>query len=259
MLRAAPFLLALLAATGPAHAGAWTQRQGEGLVIVNLSVSSATERFDEQGRAVPDLQFEKIEARAYIEYGLRDWLTLTAQPEWRQKRRGTVAETSGLGRLDFGARARMWTSGGHVASVQASLRAPGGSDDLPATDGADQLWEVDARALYGYGFRVWERNGFVDLQLGYRHRFGAPADEVRLDATAGFELREGYQLIVQSFNALGLGAGGDFLDDREHNVALSGVWAITERWSVQTGAFTTVAGANALREFGYFGAIWFRF
>ena len=253
-----PLLLTCVLAP-PADAGAWTQKQGEGLVIVNLSASSASERFDADGNPIPDRLFEKIEARAYVEYGLRDWLTLTAQPEWRRKRRGNIAETEGLGRVDLGARARLWRQGGHVASAQFSVRAPGGSDELPAIDGADERWEVGARALYGYGFRVWERNGFVDLQMGYRHRFGDPADELRLDATVGFELREGYQLIVQSFNALGLGAGGGFLDDREHKAALSGVWRLTARWSVQAGAFTTVAGANALRDTGYFGAIWFSF
>jgi predicted acetyltransferase len=37
------------------------------------------------------------------------------------------------------------------------------------------------------------------------------------------------------------------------------VWDFARNWSVQAGGIATVAGANTLRERGYFAAIWKRF
>ncbi len=246
-------------AATPSLAGAWTLPQGDGQVIVTLSHSAADERFSaigEEGRAT---DFEKTELRAFMEYGLKDWLTLHAQPEWRHKSTGSAfGETvRGLGRLDFGARVRVWRNDVAVISVQGVARMPGTNDRLAPANGGDTDWELDGRLLYGKGYTVLGRHAFTDMQLGYRVRFGDPADEVRLDMTAGINVTPKILALVQSFNSMSVGqATGGFLSTRENKISASIVYRIDDDWSVQAGLQGTVSGQNTLKERGFTLGIW---
>ncbi len=243
----------------PALAGAWTLPEGDGQIIVSLSHSFADERFSaigEEGRAT---EFEKTEVRAFVEYGLKDWLTLHAQPEWRHKSTGSAfGETvRGLGRLDFGARVRVWRNDVSVISVQGVARMPGTSNRLAPANGGDTDWELDGRLLYGKGYTILGRNAFTDTQLGYRVRFGDPADEVRLDMTAGIDVTPEILALLQSFNSMSVGkATGGFLSTREHKVSASLVYRIDEDWAVQAGVQGTLSGQNTLKERGFTLGIW---
>ena len=242
-----------------ARAGAWTQSQGNGVVILTAAHSMAERAFDASGSNTLPRDFSKTEIRLYAEYGLTDWATLVAQPEWRHKKTGDGQgeEVDGLGRVDAGLRVRLWQGDGKVVSVQASARMPGTSDDLAPANGGDTDWEADARVLYGRGFSLFGRNGFVDTQLGYRVRFGRPADELRLDLTAGLNVTPKALVLAQSFNTVSVG-GADlpFLDTREHKVSASVVYKVHDKWSVQVGGLLTVAGSNALEERGAILGIW---
>jgi len=253
--------LTLLASTvaQPAHAGAWTQPEGKGVVIVTATHSVADSVFDTSGRSVPGRDFSKTELRAYAEYGLTDRITLVAQPEWRHKKtgEGRGEEVDGLGRIDAGARVRVWQGDGKVFSVQGSLRMPGTSDDLAPANGGDTDWEADGRVLYGRGFAVFGRNAFTDMQLGYRVRFGKPADELRLDLTAGIDLAPKIMALVQSFNSVSVDSAElPFVKTREHKVSASLVYEFRENWSVQVGGLLTLAGGDALEERGAILGLW---
>ncbi len=245
--------------TQSALAGAWTQPKGKGLVIANVAHSSADQRFDEAGNKVSVRDFEKTEVRVYAEYGLTDWATLIAQPEWRAKETGSEQgeEVDGLGRVDAGVRVRLWQNDTSVFSVQASGRMPGASDRLAPANGGDTDWEADARLLYGRGFPVFGRHAFTDLQLGYRVRFGDPADELRLDLTTGIDVTPKILALFQSFNSVSIGtAEGQFLPTREHKVSAGVVYRFDDKWSFQLGGLLTVGGSNALAERGVTLGIW---
>lgn len=267
ILRRGPFIrglvwLVLGAAPSCALAGAWTQPEGKGLVIISADHSRASERFDEQGRRVPTTDFSKTELRGYIEYGLTDWATLTLQPEWRKKQTGPGMgeDVRGLGRIDGGVRVRLWRDDASVFSVQVAARMPGASDTLAPANGGDTDWEADARVLYGRGFSFLDRHAFADVQLGYRVRFGDPADELRFDLTTGIDVTPSVLALVQSFNSLSLnGAQLPFVETREHKVSASLVYRFDETWSVQVGGVMTVAGSNALAERGAVLGLWRKF
>ena len=252
-------LCCVLSMAGQAHAGAWTQEKGSGLVILNLAHSMADSRFVEDGSSRPAKDFSKTEARAYLEYGLTDWATFVAQPEWRHKETGPLRgeEVSGLGRVDAGLRIRVHRTDTSVYSVQGSIRMPGASDRLAPANGGDTEWEADARLLYGRGFPLWGRHAFADLQLGYRFRFGAPADELRLDLTAGIDVTPKILALVQSFNSVSVGdVDAPFSLTREHKVSAGVVYRFDEKWSFQIGGLLTVAGSNALQERGVVLGLW---
>ena len=259
---AALLTLAWVAAPEPAQSGAWTQKKGEGLVIVTLAHSEADQRFDAIGAKRDQKDFRKTELRSYVEYGLTDWATLLAQPEWRIKEigDGPGEQVSGFGRADIGLRLRLWQKKGWVGSVQGSVRAPGGGDPLAPANGGDTEWELDGRLLLGRGMQVLERNAFFDMQLGYRHRFGDPADELRLDLTSGIDVMPKLLAMVQSFNSVSIGTPqGDFLSTREHKIAASAVWRVDESWSLQIGGLMTPSGQNAIDERGLFVSVWRKF
>jgi len=242
-----------------AWAGAWTQQQGKGLVIATLAHSVADSGFGDAGQGAPVADFRKTELRAYLEYGVTDWATFVAQPEWRDKKTGSGQGEAvrGLGRIDAGFRLRLWSDDSRVVSVQATGRMPGASDDLAPANGGDTDWEADARVLYGRGFSLFGRHAFTDMQVGYRVRFGAPADELRLDVTAGIDVTPKVLALAQSFNSVSVGsAEAPFLPTREHKVSASLVYRYDDAWSFQIGGLATIAGRNALRERGAILGLW---
>lgn len=240
-------------------AGAWTQPKGEGLAIVTLAYSFAGDAFDEDGQAIAVEPFEKFELRGFAEYGLTDWATLVVQPELRFKGQSDE-ESEGLGRFDLGLRTRLWSDDYSVVSIEGGVSAPGQSDELAPLNGGDTDWELEARALYGRGFDLWSRHGFVDLQVGYRHRFSDPADEVIADLTFGLDVTKKSLAVVQSFNRFSVGSADfPFSDTQEHKVAVSTVYRIDDRWSLQAGSLATVYGRNVLRERGFFVSLWSTF
>jgi len=159
--------LIALACCFQAKAGAWTLPEEDGQAIVTLAYSFANDAFDQDGDTIAIEPFTKFELRGYVEYGLTDWATLIVQPELRLKEQGQD-DSNGLGRFDLGLRARLWQSDFAVASVEGGVSAPGQSDDLAPLNGGDTDWELEARALYGRGFDIGWRHGFLDAQLGYR-------------------------------------------------------------------------------------------
>lgn len=251
-----------LAFASCARAGAWTQPAGEGLVILSIHHSTADEGYGADGSGVRIEDFRKTELRGYLEYGLTDWATLTVQPEWRDKRTGNGKGEAvrGLGRVDAGLRVRLYDGPRGVVSVQGAGRMPGASDRLAPANGGDTDWEIDGRVLYGRGTTVFGRSAFTDMQLGYRVRLGDPADELRLDTTAGLNVTPNVLALFQSFNSVSLGtAKPPLLPTREHKIAGSVVYRVDDAWSVQVGALAVVAGSNALAERGVFFALWRKF
>jgi len=240
-------------------AGAWTLPKGEGQVIVTTAYSFSADAFDSDGEKIATEPFEKFELRAFGEYGFTDWATIVVQPELRFKAQGED-DTAGLGRLDLGLRTRLWQSDFAVASVEGSVSAPGQSDALVPLNGGDTDWELEARLLYGRGFELGWRHGFVDAQTGYRHRFSDPADEVVFDLTVGLDVSERSFAMIQSFNRISVGsARGAFDETQEHKLAFSTVYRVDDRWSLQAGSQVTGYGRNVLAETGFFVALWTKF
>lgn len=252
-------VLVVLAAADSALAGAWTLGRGDAQSIFTAAYSYASDAYDDDGNTVAIRPIEKIEIRALAEYGVTDDVTVFAQPEWRSKSRGDES-VEGFGRFDFGVRGRVWYDDFSVASVQGSIRVPGASDKLAPLNGGDTEWELDARALYGRSFTFLERHGFVDVQAGYRHRLGDPPDELRLDFTVGLEIVEATLSMVQSFNSLSVGSGGQpYRQTQEHKIAVSTVYRFKPPWSFQIGGISTAYGRNVVREQGVFAAVWAEF
>jgi protein XagA len=251
-----------LISTAPAEAGAWLQPEGEGQIIFNPAIMLARQRFDRRGRALPTDRFIKGENTTQIEYGFRQDLTLQLAARARNEAYLLNGDpqrvvTSTLG---FGARMPLWRHDRFILSAQISGES-GLERSLPALDRRfGPRHEADARLLAGYGFDLFGHDAFVEAQAGYRWRSGRFADEARLDLAFGVRPVPQLLILLQSFNSLGLTrTPGDDGRLRQHKLQASAVLQLTERWSLQAGAFGSVAGRNALRERGVVLGVWRKF
>ena len=67
-------------------------------------------------------------------------------------------------------------------------------------------------------------------------------------------------LILQSFNTISSGSSSPgFPGNRSHKLQVSVVYDFNRNWSAQIGAFTAIAGKNALLERGLVAGVWHRF
>ena len=250
------------AGTAAAHAGAWTQAKGHGQVIVSGTYTDSPKGFDDDGNAVDIPDYRKFELNTLIEYGITDAVTAILQPQIQSVDIGQPTDASrfGLGYSELGGRVRLWSDDVSVLSGQVVARIPGTyDDDDPASIGNTDP-ELDMRMLYGRSFGIGSWSSFLDVQLGYRARFGDPPSEFKADVTFGTRPADDLLLLVQSFNSIGDGSEKSFfVSGSEHKLQLSGVWDVNESWSLQLGGVATIAGENALRERGLVAAVWHRF
>jgi hypothetical protein len=188
----------------PLRAGAFLFPEREGQVIVTTTFADARKAYDSRGRLVDRPRDDKFETRAYVEYGLTDWLTIVGEGGGINFRAGSpldhlnqltveaqlglprsIAPTHGphylgVGVSAIGGRVRLLTYDDHLVSFEPSLRAatPLARRFLDMRDDAQD----DARILVGKPVEVFGLAGFVAMQFGYRAR-GQNGDEVRADFT----------------------------------------------------------------------------
>jgi len=251
-------------------AGAWTLEPGTGQVIVTLESKLATEEFDGSGDRVPRSRYAKTELSAYAEYGLAEGLTVLFSPRLEDVNDSSKwgGARTGLGYTEIGARARfvrfdaqkpgVWQ--GSVVSMQGSVRIPGSVDDNDPLLVGNNVFEIDARLLFGTSFMLGPWSSFVNAEAGYRWRDGDPPSELRGDLTFGVRPRPDWLALAQVFQVTTLGGGSrGFRAGAYTRVQLSVVHDIDARWSVQVGANSVVAGRRALAENGVMLAVWRRF
>lgn len=253
----------LVAATWPTGvlAGAWTLPEGTGQMIVTGLVSSADSVFDARSDIAGRPDFEKGTASLLLEYGLTDSLTLVGSGEFGSERDGDLpAARPAIFDAALGARLNLLEANGIVLSGQLSARLERaqavGDEGFAGLDWTAP--QIEPRLLAGYGFRLGGYPAFVDTQAGYRFAVGEGPDEIRLDVTFGIRPWEHVLLLAQGFSTVARGgdAGSPYAF---HKAQGSLVYDLNDRWSLQAGAFATVAGHNALRERGLISAVWYRF
>ncbi len=245
-----------------AYAGAFTLEEGTGQAIATINVMDAAQGFGKNGKFVLAPHTSKIEPSLFVEYGARDGLTVFGQTSYVHNHIGTPINMtySGLGYSELGARARIVKDGPLVLSVQSSIRLPGPSEGQNFAQAGNTGLEIDNRILAGTSFNLGNWASFMDGSFGYRTRGGKPANEWRADVTFGTRPVTKVLVLVQSFNLISDGSGTfGFPRTSSSKLQVSGVYDLTKQWSVQLGAYATLAAQNYNRESGFVAAIWRRF
>jgi protein XagA len=275
------FLCFCLSADRPAVAGAWVYPEGRGQVILTTLLAGARMAYGPDGRLVATPPYRKLEARAYLEHGLTDWLTLVGEGSAMrfsgaasqsydpvealiaEAKAGlplsapppTAVKYQGLGLGAVGARLRLLDDGGFVVSTQASLRTA--SQEARRFLDMREALQVDARLLIGRKFELAGFTGFVDTQLGTRSG-GQNGNEFRLDLTAGLRPFDRLLIMGQSFSAFAP-HGARKSSITEQKFQLSAVFEATPSISLQIGGVVALGGVNAPAEQGIVSAIWWRY
>jgi len=252
----------LMTCSTMAYAGAWTQEEGKGELIVTTTAMQANRVFTSGSALRPIPAYTKAESQALIEYGVTGWLTAMIGPSLQHVDIAPPfgAVRDGLGYTDLGLRAKVWSNDSTVVSVQGLARLPGTEDrtNVAAIGYTDP--ELELRGMIGHSFKVETLPSFVDVQVAQRFRLGGPPDEFRADATFGIRPVEKWLLLAQSFNVISEGAGTwGFGSFAYHKLQLSAVYALTPTLSLQLGAYSTYWGRNALQENGMVAGAWVKF
>ena len=248
---------------GPARAGAWTQEEGRWQVISGVILSDADRSYDSN---LP-IQFRRTLLQAFAEYGLTAETTLfaTAESAAVDIRQGSAPRFHASDNaIEGGARWRFdpWAglSALGVFSLDVSARAAGAFNFAVSADRSTGGSSTQARLLYGRGFKLWDRDAFVDLEAGGRLLSGARPLELPLDLTAGVWLDPDDMAMVQSFNlSASAGHTAAYPAFTSHKLQFSWVRRLSDRFLVQAGAFFSPAGHNALVEQGACLSLWSRF
>jgi hypothetical protein len=252
----------LISIPARAFAGAWTLPEGTTQIITSVTNSDATKSFDENSNPSEAVTFHKIFFSAYSEYGVRDWLTLIATPEYASATSvapGRAAQKANDFAISGGARIRLLNDDDNVFSVQATARSAG-AFELDTSVDQDPGEDFEFRALYGRHFVLFGHAGCFDVQVAQRWTTGRRPDETPVDFTLLYNVGWSTQVLLQNFNVVTEGSGQPpFSYFRYHKLALSAVHPLWGVFSVQLGAFASPAGQNALREQGLFAAIWAKF
>jgi hypothetical protein len=260
MLRRLFFALAFCLAARSALGGAFLQPEGMLLVLHESTFSGSLQAFDDKGRLIPVSGFQKFTLDTALEYGALDWLTLLGRLEAVSvySQGPPAAYYRGPGMHELGARVELGRALDKdlVFSAQALLRAPGARTPNPAAVGMTAI-ETDLRLMAGGSFELRDHPGFWSAEFGQRKRGGSSPDELRLELTAGFAIFDRLQAIGQSFHVY-----AQRMDlapqSQSHKAQVSLMLNPGRSWSLQAGAFRTLASVNARRDNGVMVALWRR-
>lgn len=193
------------------YSGAWTQKKNHfyyKIAVLRFESSSQyllngdREPLSNNGRVVD------LSVYNYLEYGLFDDLTFIANLPVKRITFSCAIEgcdnsSSGLADFFLGFRYRL-SNTRWIASIQSGLKlAPGYETDEEDLDSAPPLGDgqtdFDFRLLLGRS--IFNYNGYVNLDIGYRARSSEPVDEIPFSFEVGVNLTKDYLLIGQ-FNGV---------------------------------------------------------
>lgn len=243
-----------------AFAGAWTLPAGDTQIISGAILSSAAESFDDSGGTVPTY-YRKLLLQSYDEHGLTDNLTLILAPEY------AIATEGGPDRptihaddfaLKGGVRYLLTDLFG-VLSAQASYKTAG-AFDMSVSANRDSGSETELRLLYGLNFKLFHKDAYFDAEIAHRWISGARPNEVPIDLTLGLHWSEKFTFMLQNFNIVASGNGEPpYRYYRSHKVELAILQRLWKGVYLESGAYFSPTGQNALVERGADASIWVYF
>jgi len=247
-----------LAIAGAAWAGAWSQPEGSYYAKLAVSRFAATADFDSDSNKLDKLgngRLTDLSVTTYLEYGLRERLTLVASfPFKRLEDERTF--TTGIGNkrdTDFGdldLRLRyQWWDTPIVAAVAGGVRLPltyevGEQSNVPLGTGR---WAQEIRLLAGRS--LYPFPGYLTGDLGWRHRSGRFSDELFYSLEAGASRKRVLlKATVAAIHTLGtcgaLTQAGLIGDQDVLKVSPGLIYRATERLELSLEAFHIAAGCN---------------
>ena len=255
---------ALLLLPSLAQAAAWTQPKGTWQIISGVVASDARRSFDGRGNAVTPALFDRVLLQNDVEYGLFSRVTLFARTEtaYVHVRNGTGPAVSAQNNaIEGGVRYRLARGLGLVSdydvlSLETSWRTAGAFNFAYSANADVGGEDYGVRLLYGSGFKVGRRDGFLNMEVGQRWLSRPRPDQTAMDLTAGLWLTPRWLVMLQSFNLVSGPAMPPYVEFRTHKLEVSAAYRLTRHLTLQAGAILSPAGRNALDERGLCLSLW---
>jgi hypothetical protein len=249
------FLFFLLA--GKVYAGGWIQEAGSGLFIKNTSYFSDSNFFDNYGnkKSLNGL-YRKYEVNPYLEYGLRDWLTIGGSIYLQRVIKNdsisaTTQSNYGVGDSEIFARTRLWHDDNFSFAVEPMVKFPSLTNSYSQPMIGNKNFATGLTLSAGYDFIAFGQSHFVNLDVGYKKRFGNSNNQLKYAASAGFSVSPSWVLMPQIFITsryknkaypIFTQSSGD--DYSLTQLQFSALYKVNKKLAVQTGFFYNVAGKN---------------
>ena len=276
-------LLLLLAVALPAtlRAGAWSQKEGEGMVIENYTFYTTSHVFDASGTRVAmsnNGTFQKQELNTYAEYGVTSQFTLTgnffADRYTFGTNNGPTDTNMGFTNQEIGGRYQFSGASGDkdkttlAQSAQLLFSFPTGYSMTATPVLGNDEYAIEADYFIGSPWKNDGTTGFWEAGAGVRFNIGAPSDQLRWWATGGVDFSKRWKLITQFSGIHGLG------DDKRQTVGnnvtlatdyalvkstISAVFEIDPKWSISFGPTVDLYGVNTGAGYGGQFGVWRRF
>jgi hypothetical protein len=268
---AAGALAFIVGAPTGAFGGAWTLPQGTGQLIATLYGWTG---FGPPFGSNPPTNQTRVDAQAYVQYGLTDSLTIFGQTALEHYALGepTPNTYNGLDYSGVGLRAKLWSTGEWVFSGEATAFIPGARNSTAPAQEGNTGGAGEARLNAGRNFTLgsipglnWIPGlssvpGFIDAEVAYRLRTAGPPDEWHGDFTVGFKFTPKIMLMLQEYTTVSMKTTDPtFPAWRQSVVEASLVYALNDKWSVQLGVFSTVWTVKTNSERGGAIAVWRNF
>lgn len=241
--------------TSSVYAGAWVLDNNQVEYILTASYSTAESQFDRAGNQTRTVDFSKLEAGVFAEFGLTDDWTLGAKGAINQIALSSVQTDisfSEIGPFEIWARRRIWAGKHSVLSIQLTSAFEGRFADNYGDQISDGSFAGEGRILMGRSVKIGPNYGFVEGQLGYYLRKNEGIDEVRADIAMGYNFSPTIEWINQAFWVQSTGASQNALDYRRLKLQSTLYIKRSDERAYQLGLLKTVSGRNSLKEIGGF-------
>jgi hypothetical protein len=253
-------LLCLLYATGPLHAGAWTQEKGGGFYQLATDIAIAAQLYDASGDRVDIPTTGEYTASFYGEYGAAEGVTAIAYlPFFRRlsidgsEGRDSDA-VNGIADIEVGARVRLMQRGASVLSAEIKLGLPIGDErqenGLTTGDG-----EFNQRLMLQYGRSYHPGPTYIGAELGINQRGDGFSDELHYGFELGYRFNARRMLIgrligLESFENGDEGVGGingiNGNDKRFAIIKFDYIYEPSQRFGLAVGLGGSPIGRNVL-------------
>jgi protein XagA len=258
-------------APAAAFGGAWTLPQGTGQVIETLYGWTG---FGPPWGGNPPANQSRFDVQTYAQFGLTDSLTVFGETAFEHYSIGepTPDTYNGLDYSGLGLRQKLWSTGGWIFSGEATAFIPGAHDSKAPAEEGNTGWAGEARLNAGRNFTLasipglgWIPGlssvpGFLDAEVAYRLRTQGPPDEWHGDFTVGFKFTPKIMLMLQDFTTVSMNTTDPTFPAWRSSVAeASVVYALSAKWSIQVGVFSTVWTVKTNSQHGGVVAVWWNF
>ncbi len=254
-----------------AYAAAWNRPVGEWQAVNTYFYYSTDEAFAQDGSRIDQGEFTKHENILYAEYGYTEDITLggTVSLQYLKQDLGPgngTRDVWGVGDTEWFVRYQFWQSKDIVMSFQPLLKLPPANQPNDQLDIGTNQTDIEARWLLGHTYEAWDNYHFNNLEVAYRKRFSSPADELRIDMTAGIRPYEDWMVMAQLFSTFAVNGDNDtdlrLVNSNDFDLVkaqLSIVKPIDDALSLQFGLFEHVDGNNTGAGGGFLLSLWAHF